>query len=52
MTALYANGVRTVIIEKIDRLARDLMVRETINRGPSEGRRSRGTGTVEGSPTV
>src|SRR5215469_14183958 len=30
MTALQANGVRTVIIEKLDRLARDLMVQETI----------------------
>src|ERR1035437_6663117 len=26
MTALHSNGVRTVIIEKLDRLARDLMV--------------------------
>jgi DNA invertase Pin-like site-specific DNA recombinase len=30
MTALHANGVRTVIIEKLDRLACDLMVQETI----------------------
>jgi len=30
MTALHSNGVRTVIIEKLDRLARDLMVQETI----------------------
>src|SRR5690349_21314915 len=30
MTALHANGVRVVIIEKLDRLARDLMVQETI----------------------
>src|SRR5215467_13512268 len=30
MTALHANGVRTVIIERLDRLARDLMVQETI----------------------
>jgi hypothetical protein len=30
MTALHANGVRTVIIEKLDRLASDLMVQETI----------------------
>jgi DNA invertase Pin-like site-specific DNA recombinase len=30
MTALHANGVRTVLIEKLDRLARDLMVQETI----------------------
>ena len=29
MAALYANGVRTIIIEKLDRLARDLMVQET-----------------------
>jgi DNA invertase Pin-like site-specific DNA recombinase len=28
MTALHGNGVRTVIIEKLDRLARDLMVQE------------------------
>jgi DNA invertase Pin-like site-specific DNA recombinase len=28
MTALHANGVKTVIIEKLDRLARDLMVQE------------------------
>src|SRR5690348_3064772 len=30
MTALHANGVRVVVIEKLDRLARDLMVQETI----------------------
>jgi DNA invertase Pin-like site-specific DNA recombinase len=30
MTALHSNGVRTVIVEKLDRLARDLMVQETI----------------------
>jgi DNA invertase Pin-like site-specific DNA recombinase len=30
LLALYSNGVRTVIIEKLDRLARDLMVQETI----------------------
>jgi DNA invertase Pin-like site-specific DNA recombinase len=30
MTALHSNGVRTVIIERLDRLARDLMVQETI----------------------
>ncbi len=29
MTALHSNGVRTVIIERLDRLARDLMVQET-----------------------
>ena len=28
MTALHANGVRTIIVEKLDRLARDLMVQE------------------------
>src|ERR1019366_9002150 len=28
MTALHANGVKTIIIEKLDRLARDLMVQE------------------------
>ena len=28
MTALHSNGVRTIIIEKLDRLARDLMVQE------------------------
>lgn len=28
MTALHGNGVRTIIIEKLDRLARDLMVQE------------------------
>lgn len=28
MTALHANGVKVVIIEKLDRLARDLMVQE------------------------
>jgi len=28
MTALLGNGVKTVIIEKLDRLARDLMVQE------------------------
>src|ERR1043166_1687677 len=30
MTALHADGVRLVLIEKLDRLARDLMVQETI----------------------
>lgn len=30
MTALLANGTRTVLIEKLDRLARDLMVQEII----------------------
>jgi DNA invertase Pin-like site-specific DNA recombinase len=30
MTALHSNGVRMVLIEKLDRLARDLMVQETI----------------------
>ena len=30
LLALYTNGVRTVIIEKLDRLARDLMIQETI----------------------
>ena len=29
-TALHANGVRLVLVEKLDRLARDLMVQETI----------------------
>ena len=29
MTALHSNGVRTVIVERLDRLARDLMVQET-----------------------
>lgn len=30
MVALHSNGVRLVLIEKLDRLARDLMVQETI----------------------
>ena len=30
LLALMSNGVRTVLIEKLDRLARDLMVQETI----------------------
>jgi len=30
ITALHSNGVRIVIVEKLDRLARDLMVQETI----------------------
>jgi DNA invertase Pin-like site-specific DNA recombinase len=30
MTALLSNGTRTVLIEKLDRLARDLMVQESI----------------------
>src|SRR5215472_6628476 len=29
MTALHANGVRVVLAERLDRLARDLMVQET-----------------------
>lgn len=28
MTALYSDGVKTIVIEKLDRLARDLMVQE------------------------
>jgi DNA invertase Pin-like site-specific DNA recombinase len=28
MAALHANGVRTIIVEKLDRVARDLMVQE------------------------
>jgi DNA invertase Pin-like site-specific DNA recombinase len=28
MTALHGNGVKTIVIEKLDRLARDLMVQE------------------------
>src|SRR3954468_17765159 len=30
MTALHSNGVRMVMIERLDRLARDLMIQETI----------------------
>jgi DNA invertase Pin-like site-specific DNA recombinase len=30
MTKLHADGVRTVLIEKLDRLARDLMVQESV----------------------
>jgi DNA invertase Pin-like site-specific DNA recombinase len=30
MTALHSNGVRLVLVEKLDRLARDLMIQETI----------------------
>jgi DNA invertase Pin-like site-specific DNA recombinase len=30
MTALHSNGVRVIMIERLDRLARDLMVQETI----------------------
>jgi DNA invertase Pin-like site-specific DNA recombinase len=30
MTALHANGAKVVIVERLDRLARDLMVQETI----------------------
>jgi len=30
MTTLHSNGVRTIVIERLDRLARDLMVQETI----------------------
>lgn len=30
LAALESNGVRTVIVEKLDRVARDLMVQETI----------------------
>jgi DNA invertase Pin-like site-specific DNA recombinase len=29
ITALHANGVKTILIEKLDRLARDLMIQET-----------------------
>lgn len=38
MTAILGNGVRTIIIEKLDRLARDLMVQEvTIANLAKEG---------------
>ena len=30
MTALHANGVHLVLVEKLDRLAHDLMIQETI----------------------
>jgi DNA invertase Pin-like site-specific DNA recombinase len=30
MVALHSNGVKTVLIEKLDRLARDLMIQESI----------------------
>jgi DNA invertase Pin-like site-specific DNA recombinase len=30
MTALLANGTRTVLVERLDRIARDLMVQESI----------------------
>jgi DNA invertase Pin-like site-specific DNA recombinase len=30
MIALHSNGVRTVLIEKLDRLARDLMIQESV----------------------
>jgi DNA invertase Pin-like site-specific DNA recombinase len=30
LTALYSNGTRLVLVEKLDRLARDLMIQETI----------------------
>jgi DNA invertase Pin-like site-specific DNA recombinase len=30
MTALHSNGVRVILIERLDHLARDLMVQETI----------------------
>jgi DNA invertase Pin-like site-specific DNA recombinase len=30
MTALHADGVKAIVIEKLDRLARDLMVQETV----------------------
>jgi hypothetical protein len=30
MVALLANGVHVVLVEKLDRLARDLMIQETI----------------------
>ncbi len=28
IAALHSNGVRTIIVEKLDRLARDLMIQE------------------------
>ena len=30
MRALHANGVKLILVEKLDRLARDLMIQETI----------------------
>ena len=30
MTALHSNGTKLVLVEKLDRLARDLMIQETI----------------------
>jgi len=37
VTALHADGVKTIVIEKLDRLARDLMVQEATI--PDVGRR-------------
>ncbi|MBK5290545.1 MAG: hypothetical protein JJE04_02485 [Acidobacteriia bacterium] len=28
LTALHSNGVRTILIERLDRLARDLMIQK------------------------
>jgi DNA invertase Pin-like site-specific DNA recombinase len=48
MTALHANGVGTVVVEKLDRLSRNLMVQETIiadfGRTAVNSRKYRGTG--------
>src|SRR5215469_5791146 len=33
MTALYSDGVRTILIEKLDRLARDLATQEVTLKG-------------------
>jgi DNA invertase Pin-like site-specific DNA recombinase len=47
LIALHANGVKLVLIEKLDRLARDLMVQESIiadmERQGFEIRRCNGT---------
>jgi DNA invertase Pin-like site-specific DNA recombinase len=38
ITALHSNGIRTVVVEKLDRLARDLMVQEAAISSFPEGR--------------
>ena len=36
MEALHGNGVKLILIEKLDRLARDLMIQRDDHRGLEE----------------
>jgi hypothetical protein len=48
MTALHSNGVRTIIIEKLDRMAGDLMIQEATIADLQAGRVHAGVGSGTG----